>query len=595
MYSEIKTPTLLKANSMPCQFTADFSKTKNALNYIKKIIGMHDIDELFNYEKFHKIIIIFTNNSLEETKQWKTRTTNHLKGFNIWTLSSKNDSTFKNLASIQEGLLSIKYKNKLPDVIIMCGHDKRANDIITLIERFETQIKFHPSINKSPLFEVFFDEADKQLSIISKFFRSNIIRKEEGIPGSLVSIMFISATLYDNFWKMLKNEGINELDFSWLTEVMENVANDKGFNSFDEYFEELLNNYRKISDHIQIIDDNPTLNPVEYVKKCFDKILTNYNKLNNNEPFIVFAPAKNTIKSHEEMSNFFISKNCACLIHNGRYKEFRFPNKQHNITIEDFRKKYNIEGELYEVLIKFRKEFPNCNLAITGHNTIERGITFNTIGFQFTHAIFSTYHSQHLETLLQMFGRNDGDNKYVGIFNIISTKKMFKLVENAVKRLTNIIYTKPDTISYEDFEDIEDLDYNCKTVPIVIDNITEEEFKIFEKNGSRYNREKIINFLKIKGCNWINENEYKETSDSLLLISSPKNELTEKAKKTTKTAYEKLVLSGIDNSAKNKKNVIGLNFKNNSQQIEKKSWCIFIDIILKNRVIIYRWDGSKKI
>jgi hypothetical protein len=585
MYSLINTPTQLKVNTMPCQFTADFSKTKNALNYIKKIIGIHDLNDID--EKFHKICIIYTNNSLEETKMWKTRANAHLKELNIWTLSSKSDSSFNNLATIQEGLLSIKDVNNIPDVIIMCGHDKRANDMITLIQRFETQIKFHNSIDKVPIFEIFFDEADKQLSIITKFLRSNIVRRYDGQEGPLISIMFISATLYDNFWKMLKNEGINSgLDFSWLTETMESVAYEKGFNNFDEYFQELLNNYRKISDHKHIIYNNSTQNPVEYVKECFH-ILNEYTK-EQKKPFTIFAPAKNTVKSHIEMSNFFISKNCVCLIHNGTYKEFRFPNNV-IIKIDDFRKKYNIQGEFYDVLIKFREEYPDCNLAITGHNTIERGITFNTLGFQFTHCILSLYHSTHLETLLQMLGRNDGDKKYVGIFNIISTQKIFKLSDNAVKRLTNIIFTKPETINYEDFEEINDEEYNCKTIPIIID-IQENEFYIFEKNGTRYNREKIFNFLKEKGCDWIDKNNYSE--ELLLLITSPKNELTEKAKPTQQTSYQKLILSGIESIKNNKKRVLGLKFKDENQK-HKKCWGIFIDIVLKNRVIIYRWDGTK--
>jgi hypothetical protein len=585
MYSQINTPTLLKVNTMPCQFTADFSKTKNALNYIKKIIGMHDLNDFD--DKFHKICIIYTNNSLEETRMWKARANTHLKELNIWTLSSKSDSTFNNLATIQEGLLSIKDINNLPDVIIMCGHDKRANDMVTLIQRFETQIKFHTSIDKIPIFEIFFDEADKQLSIISKFLRSNIVRRNDGQEGSLISIMFISATLYDNFWKMLKNEGINSgLDFSWLTESMETVAVEKGFTNFDDYFQELLNQYRKISDHNQIQYNNQTQVPLDYVKGCYNT-LEEYVK-NNKKPFTVYAPAKNTVKSHNEMSDFFISKNCVCLVHNGTFKEFRFPNN-YVITIDDFRKKYNVEGEFFNVLIKFRKEYPDCNLAITGHNTIERGITFNTIGFQFTHCILSSYHSNHLETLLQMLGRNDGDKKYVGIFNIISTQKIFKLSDSAVKRLTNIIITKPETINYEDFEEINDEEYYCKTIPLVI-NVPENKFCIFEKKGNRYNREEIIKYLKENGCDWISSDKYSE--ELLLIITSPKNELTEKAQKTTQTAYQKLILSGIESKENNKKRVLGLKFKDENQK-RKKCWGIFIDIILKNRIIIYRWDGTK--
>ena len=585
MYSLINTPTLLKVNTMPCQFTADFSKTKNALNYIKKIIGMHDLNDLD--DKFHKICLIYTNNSLEETRMWKARANTHLKELNIWTLSSKSDSTFNNLATIQEGLLSIKDISNLPDVIIMCGHDKRANDMVTLIQRFETQIKFHTSIDKIPIFEIFFDEADKQLSIISKFLRSNIVRRNDGIEGSLISIMFISATLYENFWKMLKNEGINNgLDFSWLTENMESIAYEKGFDSFDEYFLELLSQYRKISDHNQIINNNLTQNPIEYVKVCYN-ILEEYVKINK-KPFTVYAPAKNTVKSHNEMSDFFTSNNCVCLVHNGTFKEFRFPNKD-VITIDDFRKKYNIEGEFFNVLIKFRQQYPNCNLAITGHNTIERGITFNTLGFQFTHCIISSYHSNHLETLLQMLGRNDGDKKYVGVFNIISTQKIFKLSDNAVKRLTNIILTKPETINYEDFEEINDEEYYCKTVPIIID-IPQDKFSIFEKKGTRYDRKEIFKFLKDNGCDWIGPDNYSE--ELLIQLSSPKNELTEKAKKTKQTAYQKLILTGVESKNNNKKKVLGLKF-NTENLKSQKCWGIFIDIVLKNRVIIYRWDGSK--
>lgn len=594
MYTSINSPTALKVNTMPCQFTAELSKTKNALNYIKKITEIYDLNDasdLYDNCSFHKICIIYTNNSLEETRMWKTRTSNCLKDLIIWTLSSKQDSTFNNLATIQDALLGIKTSSELPNVIIMCGHDKRANDMITLIQRFETQIKLHLSINKAPIFEIFFDEADKQISVITKFLRSPIVRKEEGIAGSLTSIMFISATLYDGFWKMLQNEGINSgLDFSWLTEVIENTAQDKGFESFGDYFDSLLKQYRKISDHNIIKHDNLTFNPVDYVRDCFqiknDDNTLKFFQNNNDKPFVVYSPAKNTIKSHNEMSNFYLSNGWACLVHNGTYKEFRFPDKT-TITIENFRKKFHIDGELFEVLIKFCQEYPTLNLGITGHNTVERGITFNTVGFQFTHCILSTYHSQKLETLLQMLGRNDGDKKFVGTFNIISTTKIFKIANNAVDRLTNLILTKPEQITYEHFSNIDDPDYNNKTVPIVVE-LNNEEFKIFEKKGNRYNKSAIVELLQLK-YNWINNDEY--NIDTLLQISAPGNTLSEKATKTKQTAYEKLLLPGVESYRNNKRMVIGLKIKGTSYETTK-CWGIFVDIVLKNRVIIYRWDGK---
>jgi len=185
-----------------------------------------------------------------------------------------------------------------------------------------------------------------------------------------------------------------------------------------------------------------------------------------------------------------------------------------------------------------------------------------------------------------MLGRNDGDKKYVGIFNIISTSKIFKIAENAVKRLTDLILTKPDQITYEHFSDINDPDYNNKTVPIII-NLTDEEFRTFEKQGNRFNRPNIINLLKTK-VDWIKPTEY--DLHNLIEMTAPTNVL-KTATKTKQTAYQKLIMPGVESSLGKRRMVIGLKYKGTKFETSK-CWGIFIDIVLKNRIIIYRWNGT---
>jgi hypothetical protein len=48
---------------------------------------------------------------------------------------------------------------------------------------------------------------------------------------------------------------------------------------------------------------------------------------------------------------------------------------------------------------------------------------------------------------------------------------------------------------------------------------------------------------------------------------------------------------GVECFRENKRVVIGLKIKGTQFEITK-CWGIFVDIVLKNRVIIYRWDGT---
>jgi len=602
MYSKATLPTKFRGNIGLPQFVSNCSKTKNAINFIKD--QQEDVNEIeLFYDMFtdktievnhHRIALIFTNNSLLENTMWKVRANNDLGHLNILTLSSSIHADCHGIKDIQEIFLNITNIKNLPHIIIMCSHSKRIMDIITLITRFETQqIKLHPKLgNILPFFDVIFDEADRNLGIIGKFLKSDIVRKDENNEGgSLLSVMFVTATAFDNFWKMMSDNNINSLDRTWLNERLMAAAYENGYDNFKDYYNFLLTEYRQIDDHDKIFVDDTTMNPIIYAETVFPNLLEYKSK--NFKPISVFAPAKNTIKSHLEMTHFFLEKKYAVLLHNGIDKEFRFPNGV-SISVDDFSKRYNVVGELRDVLQKFREIYPYIDFAITGYKTVERGVTFNTTGFNFTHAIISSYHANDIASLLQILGRTNGDVRYVGIITIISPKRIIDDTVVAIKRINKILETMPEVLSKDDFNSINDNEYLCKQIPIVC-NITADEYKrIVQKNGKRYDRNYIVKFLKERGYSWINDNEY--NINTLLQVSEiTTNELTEKARKTTKSSYQKHILDGIDKNKRGDRGIIDMKFK--GDQETKKCWNIFIDGFNKSNhlLVIYRWDGTQKL
>ena len=76
---------------------------------------------------------------------------------------------------------------------------------------------------------------------------------------------------------------------------------------------------------------------------------------------------------------------------NGKFKGFINPDKS-QVNLKDFNSKNSIDGDLRDSLRKWNELNPSTNLAITGYWVIERGITFNTTGFNFTDMILSNYH-----------------------------------------------------------------------------------------------------------------------------------------------------------------------------------------------------------
>lgn len=424
-----QTNTMFKLRTKPTQFTK--GKTEDTLCDLTQryLLNINETD-------YHLIDIIVTNKSLPETEQWKFRTDKTFKNFKNITidiLSSKSND-YNTIGSYIQNILNCKTKEELPNILIICYHAKRVcDDLITMFNIFGGNNYIQPS-NKIK-FHISFDEPDANLGVTKKF-----IKKIKGfIDKSLITgILFITATPIQEFWKMLNDSGIKTL----LNMNFNNTQN----------FDEELNNYRAFKEHNIIEHNNETTNPLYYIIDVFSNKL-----INENERKILFTPAHlytdtEGVGSHMEVVSYFNDKNYCVFVMNGKFKGFIYPDKS-KIELIQFNIENKIDGELRESLMKWNELNPLTNLAITGYWVIERGITFNTTGFNFTDMILSNYHLSSMGKLIQLAGRGSGGKIYVNKMNVICTTKIKDTIINFNKNLEEICSLNPEYFNRTDFVD----------------------------------------------------------------------------------------------------------------------------------------------
>lgn len=419
----------------------------------------------------HLIDIIVTNNSLLETEMWKYRTVNKFKqeqDIKIHILSSKSND-FKNINTYISQIIQATKKNQLPNVLIVCYHTKRVcSDIVTLCSTFGGIHKMKlPNIAKETNinFHISFDEPDANIGVTKKFLSNiNDFIKNETITG----ILFITATPIDDFWKMLNKSGIKQL----LNMNRDTVHN------FDEDFK----NYRSFKDHNIIEHNNDTTNPLTYIMNLFRE-----KKIDESKRKIIFAPGhlytkKKNVGSHDEIEEFFIGKGYDVLKINGNFKGFIYPNGIKE-TLEEYKQSNKISGELRETLKFWSENNENTNLAITGYWVIERGVTFNTINFNFTDMILSNYHLKTLSKLIQLVGRGAGGKLYVDVMNVFCTTEIRNTIEEFNCKLNQICSLNPELFNRTDFIT------SKNTIPIKLDIIDNDlvkklvELRVSAKRG----------------------------------------------------------------------------------------------------------------
>jgi hypothetical protein len=452
---------------MPTQFTG--GKTKATL---QKITKRYLLNESCQDKGEHSIEIIVTNNSLQETEQWKYRTQSTFKNetnINIDILSSKS----KDYKSIDEYISKINLCENvedLPNILIVCYHKKRVCD--DLIKLF----KIFAGIHRNPLpgiaeptkivFNVSLDEADANIGVTKKFLKNT---KKFIERNAINHITFITATAIPRLWDALQKCGIHKL------------LNMNYFSTSD--FTQDYEDYRAFKDHEFKENSNDTQNSLNYIMGVFPSI-----QARDNLRKIIFAPAHlftntNGVGSHEEVMNFFKSHNYTVLIMNGKKKAFVYPNGT-EIDIVDFNQVNNIDGELRNTLRVWYEKNPISNLAITGNTVIERGVTFNTDGFNFTDMILSNYHKLSVGKLVQISGRATGGKKFVNKMFVHCTKSIKDLIDNENERLIKICKLKPESFNRTDFTDSK----NAVPVKVVFkdENIHRELVEKRENGNSNY-------------------------------------------------------------------------------------------------------------
>jgi hypothetical protein len=461
----------LYLNTELTQFTQ--GKTEQTLNKMceRYLLNSNSVTDA------HIIEIIVTNKSLIETKQWKIRTTNKMNEYeniDVDILSSDEKSEYHTIDKFISKILKAKHKNDLPNILIICFHTKRIEDILTLFQVFsgrtlmlqDVKLKFHLS----------FDEPDANIGLCSKF-----LKRYKEYMDLLVAIEFITATPYEKFWKTLHENGIFKLINPHNSEQPLNIK------SYDEF----LQDYFQINEHTHLICNYKTQNPLEYIEHVFKSMYpifeTNEEGINiqiGEKPYIdmedktrkiIFSPAhlyidKEGVGSHIEVVDFYIDLGFTVYLSNGDFKGFINPNGT-RLSLDDFNKKYDIKGELRDTLREWAKRNPTKNIAITGYWTIERGITFQTDGFNFTHAIICDYHKQLLNKLVQLIGRLTGNKKYITQqCNIICPQHIIDIVNTLVTKTIELRTENPENYNSTDFSD------KNSSIPVKL-TFVDEEFR----------------------------------------------------------------------------------------------------------------------
>lgn len=428
------------------QFTE--GKTEQTLKSISEryLLKQNETDN----ENEHLLEIICTNKSLAETKQWQIRTSNCFKNENNITidiLSSDKKSSFNSIDTYIANIFQTDDKTKLPNILIVCFHKQRIIDIIKLIK----SIIKHKYINFK--FSINFDEPDANLGVMETF-----LKEYNKYTNYIKTIQFITATPYDSFWKKLIKHNIFE-----LLNISHKKINEQQQHPSLQTYQNYLDDYQKITNHNFKYLDNKTFNPLEYIETVYTSNYENTIYTNSdNKPYIdktkrqiIFAPAhlftnKKNVGSHEEVAHFFKERGFWVFLSNGKFKGFINPNGNRT-NLFDFNKNNNIKGELRDTLRCWNKLYPKCNLAITGYWTIERGITFNTDGFNFTHMIISNYHKSNINKLVQLMGRASGNKKYVDKLTIICPKEIHDIIETTINKTIELRKLNPTVYNQADF------------------------------------------------------------------------------------------------------------------------------------------------
>ena len=413
------------------------SKTQKTLSFIA--LEHHKMECTTTDTKTKVISILFTNNSLIEAAAWKSRShalfnlNNSNKNIKIRKLSSEKNSDYINCKDLKASFMKYinpkKSYNGFGDVLIMCNHIKRINDMEDFLKFLHDFDGFNAYTDYKFRFNIFFDEYDESklytqsLKLVQKIYHNKL-------SYMINAIQYISATQHPTLLSDLKREtGDNDI-------VLKNLIDNVGYKKDKDY--------KTIIDQDFIPHEGPK-DPVEYVKS----IHKDHPEIFKSGK-VYFVPSANSTYSHEEMADLDIWKDLGLwtLILNGKNKEFRSPVGE--IEKIDFTKKLDENPvELRDLLISWRKRNPTAGIAIVGKIVVQRGITFLTKddagnSFNFDYMFISRYFAKVKNDLIQLVGRGQGKEIYVEKFTVITQQAVWDLVNNYISDCEAITDQQPE-------------------------------------------------------------------------------------------------------------------------------------------------------
>lgn len=277
------------------------------------------------------------------------------------------------------------YQEVMRDVsaVVCCANKTRFDAIETLLDRLETDERFLKKIY------IWMDEGDAYIGLWKrKLAKINEWSKVEGV-------VIISATQD----ACLKEFG----DFRVLP-----------------YAETFQKTYQ-YSKHCEFVEYTKEASVVQYVTD----VLSSRTLLPGMR---LFVPGDKKRKSHYEICKLLLEKNVIVCLLNGENKCIYFPEQFKNAPIhlsgeEEIGKKIS---SMYHVLEMYKYPF-----AITGHDCISRGITFQSADFFFTHAIIGQIHDnvKAYQMTSRVFGNILQYDHPKPI--IVTTEKMVKSVKKS--------------------------------------------------------------------------------------------------------------------------------------------------------------------
>ena len=411
------------------------------------------------YKRF--VHLIFVNNNLIETEQWRDRMYRRGRdGQKLKIFSSKSDvsSAAELQILIHQGepnLLDDTFSTI--DFVLMCTHPTRFRDIChgngSILNRMR---HFEPTIG----FVLWFDEIDKFPKLLS-----------ENIPilqrlDNVLLMTGITATPYKKYWDLMHSIGCPEV------ELLGQLP-DPG-------------QYRTLKDHnLQYTDGINIKSPAAHFKYLLehpgevmsqnDGIIYRVPDLRQNTGSIYFVPGESATRTHREIAELAQEYGKNALVINGKMKGFFRAMDREIIHIRDYKlakmkskatfldekgEKVSFEDATsMDIAIAMYHDPDLClqgiDLIITGFHCVERGVTFNRPNFQFAYAILSRYHykegSEEIESIIQIAGRCFGNKEWVprGIM-ILAPKYILDQVEQTIDGIIDFLRTNPPTIQHAD-------------------------------------------------------------------------------------------------------------------------------------------------